>query len=93
MQYERAFYVFIVFSIGAWLSLMFSPLVNVLMSRKAFGFLFTLGACALVLNFTGNYFLIPLWGGFGAAIVTISSIALINISAFIKCLRIEYVKR
>ncbi len=81
MQYEKAFYIFIAFSIGIWLSLMFSPLVNVLMSRKAFKFLFTLGACALVLNFTGNYFLIPLWGGFGAAVVTICSHGLINGSA------------
>ncbi len=73
VQYEKAFYIFVVFSIGVWLSLMFSPLVNVLMSRKAFKFLFLLSLCALILNFTGNYLLIPLWGGVGAAVVTIFS--------------------
>jgi len=81
MQYEKAFYIFIAFSVGIWLSLMFSPLVNILMSRKVFKFLFTLGVCALVLNFTGNYLLIPLWGGFGAVVVTICSHGLINGSA------------
>jgi len=80
-QYERAFYIFIVFSIGIWLSLMFSPLVNVLMSRKAFKFLFTLAVGALILNFSGNYLLIPLWGGVGAAVVTILSHGFINIAS------------
>jgi len=77
--YENSFYIFIVFSFGIWLSLMFSPLVNILMSRKAFKFLFALATGALVLNFTGNYLLIPLWGGLGAALITILSFALINV--------------
>ena len=81
VQYEKAFYIFIVFSVGVWLSLMFSPLVNILMSREAFRFLFVLGICALILNFTANYFLIPIWGGFGAAVATICSHGLINGSA------------
>ena len=53
-QYERAFYIFIVFSFGLWLSLMFSSLVNVLMSRKKFKFLFMLSLGAFVINFVGN---------------------------------------
>jgi O-antigen/teichoic acid export membrane protein len=72
-QYEKAFYVFVIFSIGVWLSLMFSPLVNILIARKSFKFLFVIGLGAFAINFTGNYFLIPVWGGFGAAIVTILS--------------------
>lgn len=81
VQYEKAFYIFVVFSIGIWLSLMLSPLVNILMSRKAFKFLFTLSVGALGLNFIGNYLLIPLWSGFGAAIATLVSHFLINGSA------------
>jgi len=80
-QYEKAYYIFIVLSVGVWLSLMFSPLVNILMSRKRFKFLFALAICALVLNFNGNYFLIPVMGGFGAAIATVASHLLINGSA------------
>jgi O-antigen/teichoic acid export membrane protein len=72
-QYEKAFYIFVVFSVGIWLSLMFSPLVNILMSRKEFRFLFIISAVAFILNFTGNYILVPIWGGFGAALVTILS--------------------
>jgi len=68
--------------------LMFSPLVNVLMSRKAFKFLFTLAVGALILNFSGNYLLIPLWGGFGAAVVTIlSHNFLIQIFILVKVLK------
>jgi len=90
IQYERAFYMFIIFSIGIWLSLMFSPLVNILMSRKAFKFLFALAIGALCLNFTGNYLLIPLWGGFGAAVVTVMSHGLINIIAGIMVFSSEH---
>ena len=72
-QYEKAFYIFVVFSVGIWLSLMFGPLVTVLISRKEFRFLFFSSAVAFILNFTGNYILVPIWGGFGAALVTILS--------------------
>lgn len=80
-QYEKAFYIFVVFSVGIWLSLMFSPLVNVLISRKAFKFLFVLAVGALIMNFAGNYLLIPIWGGIGAAVATIVSHGLINIAS------------
>lgn len=80
-QYEKAFYIFVVFSVGIWLSLMFSPLVNVLISRKAFEFLFVLAVGALIMNFAGNYLLIPIWGGIGAAVATIVSHGLINIAS------------
>lgn len=72
-QYEKAFYVFVVFSVGIWFSLMFSPLSNVLMSRKKFRFLFFLALVGLAANFTSNYLAIPLWGGYGAALVTVLS--------------------
>ena len=72
-QYEKAFYMFTILSFGAWLSLMFSPLVNVLMARKAFKFLFISAIGTMVLNITGNYFFISLWGGLGAALVIILS--------------------
>jgi O-antigen/teichoic acid export membrane protein len=72
-QYEKAFYIFTILSIGVWLSLMFSPLVNVLMARKAFKFLCISAIGTFVFNFIGNYFFISLWGGFGAAFVIILS--------------------
>lgn len=84
VQYEKSFYIFIIFSVGIWLSLMFSPLVNILMNRKAFKFLFTISVVALIFNFFGNFFFIPLWGGFGAAVVVVASYGIINISSAIR---------
>ena len=86
-QYEKAFYIFVVFSVGIWLSLVFSPLVHVLMSRKEFRFLFLLSAVAFILTFTGNYMLVPIWGGFGAALVTILSNILIHGFILLKVLK------
>lgn len=83
-QYEKAFYIFIVFSFGVLLSLMLSPLVNVLIARNAFRFMFLLGLAALIFNFAGNYIFIPLWGGIGAALITILSHLLVNLGAFIR---------
>jgi len=83
-QYSRAFLIFIVFSIGIWLSLIFSPLVNLLISRKIFKFLVLLGTGTLIFNFVGNYLLIPIWGGVGAAFITVFSHGLLNVCAGLK---------
>jgi len=79
MQYENAYYIFFIFSVGIWTSLTFSPLSNVLKARKAFGFLVMLAFIALVANFTGNLLLIPLYGARGAAVVTVVSSAIVNV--------------
>ena len=84
VQYEAAFPILMVFSVGVWLSLAFSPLVNVLMSRRAFRFLVLLAAIALTVNAVGNYAMVPRWGGLAAAYVTIASYALINVSSAIR---------
>jgi O-antigen/teichoic acid export membrane protein len=86
MQYEKAFHIFTVLSVGILISLMFSPLVNILLARKAFKFLFMVGSSAFFLNFAGNYFLIPAWGGLGAALVVIFTGSLINIASWIRIL-------
>jgi len=72
-QYAKSFSIFVIFSISVWLSLMFSPLMNVLVARKEFRFIFSLAALTLVINFVGNFFLIPHLGGRGAALVLIFS--------------------
>jgi len=88
-QYEKAFLILIIFSIGIWISLMSSPLVNVLISRKDFKFLCFIGLGAFLINFIGNYLLIPIWGGLGAAIVTVFSHGFNNISSAIKVFSYE----
>lgn len=86
-QYEKAYYMFLIFAIGIWISLMFSPLINILISRKSFRFLFFLSIIALFINFFGNYFMIPIWGGIGAVIAIVFSNAVINIFAYKKILK------
>jgi O-antigen/teichoic acid export membrane protein len=69
--YEKAFSIFVVFSVGIWLSLMFSPLVNILISRGEYRFLFWLCLLALIFNIACNFLFIPSMGGIGAALVVI----------------------
>jgi O-antigen/teichoic acid export membrane protein len=73
IQYERSFTILCVLTIGFWLSLMFSPLVNILMSRKNFRFLFILAVIAFVINLTANYVGVRIGGGVGAAIAVVLS--------------------
>jgi len=82
--YEKSFPIFIVFSIGIWFSLMFSPLVNILMGTNQFNFMFLLGVVAFCINIILNLLLVPSLGGLGAAIAVIISISIINICSFIK---------
>jgi O-antigen/teichoic acid export membrane protein len=69
--YANSFYILVILAFGVWLSLMFSPLVNILLSRRDFRYLFILGACALLTSIIGNLILIPLFKGIGAAIVVV----------------------
>ena len=86
MQYERAFYIFIIFSIGIWTNLLFCPPVIILVARKEFKFLLMLALGALASNFIGNYLLIPHWAGLAAAMMHIISNSFINVVAVIKIL-------
>jgi O-antigen/teichoic acid export membrane protein len=86
-QYERSFLILLVLSVGLCLSLAFSPIVNVLMARKEFKFVFGLGVLALALNVIGNLSLIPRWGGVGAAAITVVTHATVNGLSVLKVLR------
>lgn len=70
-RYENAFPILVVFSLGIWLSMMLSPLVNIIISKGEFKFLFVLSVFGLAFNLLGNFFFVPLWGGIGAAAVII----------------------
>lgn len=70
-EYESAFIIFCIMSFGVWLSLMFSPLVNILIGRKDFKFLFGLGLVAFSFSLLANYVGIRNWGALGAAIALV----------------------
>jgi len=80
-RYAGAFEIWIILSVGVWISLMFSPMNNILVSRKRFATLFVLGIVGFVLNFAGNLLLIPRWGGRGAAVATVVAHGVLNGSA------------
>jgi len=83
-QYDKAFYMFIVLLFGFWLNMMFSPMVHVVMARKAYKFLFFLGLTAFLWSLAGNYGFVPRWGGIGAACVTVIAYNLIHVTAFFR---------
>jgi O-antigen/teichoic acid export membrane protein len=71
VQYEKSFPIIAILSVGVWISLMLSPLNNILMSRKRFRFLFLLGLSAFIVNVLASYVGVRLWGGIGAAIAIV----------------------
>ncbi len=86
LQYEQSFYIFILFSLGIWESLMFSPLVNVLIARKDYIALFLIAVGAFILNYFGNYMFVPRWGALAAASITILSVGFVGIMIFARIL-------
>ncbi len=70
-QYGESYNLFIILTIGVWLSLLLSPFINILSAKKKFRFIFFSATVALIINFIGSLILIPLWGGIGAAIMAV----------------------
>jgi len=81
-KYAEAFPVWIVFSVGIWLSLMLSPLVNILIGQQRYRWLFVVSLFSLIFALTGYTVAVPRWGGVGAAAVAVISQFLINFGAF-----------
>jgi O-antigen/teichoic acid export membrane protein len=71
IQYKKAFFVLTILSVGIWLSIMLSPLVNILWSRKDFKFLFLVSVFALFINILVNFIGVKMWGSVGAAIAVV----------------------
>jgi Na+-driven multidrug efflux pump len=82
--YEKAFDILAILSVGIWISMIFSPLVNILVSKGDFKFLFYIAIVAFALDILLNLFFVPLLGGIGAAIAVIISIGFINVASFLK---------
>ena len=89
IQYENSFGIFVIFSLGIWLSMMFSPLVNILIASDRYKFLYALSVLALITDLLLNLLLVPSFGGYGAAVAIIVSIGVINVCSFMKIQRLE----
>jgi len=70
-RYAEAFNILEILSVGVWLSLMLSPLTNILMSRKEFRLLFILATIAFIGGTVVLYFGVQNWGAVGAAIAVV----------------------
>ncbi len=73
VRYTYSFTIFRILLVGVWLSLMFSPLVQILLSRKDFKFLFLASLGALAAGVVVNYVGVQLWGPVGPAVSVIVS--------------------
>ncbi len=82
-KYADAFPIWIVFSAGIWLSLMLSPLVNILIGQQRYRWLFVVSLVSLVFALVGYSVAVPRWGEMGAAGVAVFSQFLINFGAFL----------
>ena len=86
-QYEQAYDVFTVLSVGVWLGLVLSPLVQILIARKAFMELFFIACLAIVVCAGTNYVAVQHWGALGTAVATVLTHATLNGTALIVTLR------
>jgi len=75
---------FKVFCIGIFISLVFSPLVNILIANNHHRFLVLLSIVVFTLTFFSHYYFTSRYGVMGATVITVLSSALMNISAFLK---------
>ncbi len=80
-RYQEAWPIWVVLSVGIWISLLASPQVNILVSRRWFRTLFALGAAGLLTSYLVCLWLIPIWGGIGSATATVAANAVINVTA------------
>jgi O-antigen/teichoic acid export membrane protein len=83
-RYVASIPLFRLFCIGIFISLVFSPLVNILIANDDHRFLLALSVSVFLLNFAGHYYFTSQYGAIGACIVTVVSSAIMNLTPFVK---------
>lgn len=83
VEYADSIPIYNVLVIGVALSYLFAPNVSIMMSGKRYRTMCVLAFISFVLNVSGNYILIPIISGIGAAISTIISQGFLNITCTI----------
>lgn len=77
-RYVASILPFKVLAISAICSYIFSPNTDIFRAMKKYFLLFCFGLAALIVNFSGNLLLIPIYGITGAAMATLISYFLVN---------------
>lgn len=80
-KYVASVLPFKILALSAMCSYVFSPNTDIFRAMKRYFLLFCFGFATLVINFLGNYLLIPSYGITGAATATLLSYLLVNGSA------------
>lgn len=78
-EYRIGYYCFVVFTFGAALSYMFSPMVNFVLSANLHKSLCFVSLFALIFNWIGNYILVQHYAAIGVSVTTVLSQAIINL--------------
>lgn len=73
---------FQILCVGAGISYIFSPNVNILMAMKKYKLLCAIGFFSLLINLICNYFFIQIYGIIAAAIIEVATNAFNNITVF-----------
>jgi O-antigen/teichoic acid export membrane protein len=76
--YSSAIVPFRILAISAMLTYIFSANTDLFRAMNKFVLLFCFGFLALVVNFLSNYFLIPLYGTYGAAVSSLISFSIVS---------------
>lgn len=83
-KYPDAVPVLRILSVSIVISFAFSPHVNLILRCGQHRFLVLLMVCALFIALAGNYVLIPIHGAIGAALSTLVSAALVNVTIYLR---------
>ena len=85
-QYLYSYHVLFIFCFSIFQGLVFSPLVNIIIANKDYGFLSSMALIAISFNCIFNLLLVGDYGAIGVAIVTTITHTIINVSSFFRIL-------
>jgi len=85
-KYSGAVPLFKIFCIGLLISLLFSPIINLIIARKDYKFLVVTALIVLIINSFSNYYYVPKSGIMAACVISVTSHAILNLCGFVRVL-------
>ena len=85
-NYLYSYYILFIFCFSILQGLVFSPLVNIIIANKDYGFLSSIALIAISFNCIFNLLVVKDYGAIGVAIVTTITHTIINVSSFFRIL-------
>lgn len=85
-NYLYSYYILFIFCFSILQGLVFSPLVNIIIANKDYGFLSSIALIAISFNCIFNLLVVKDYGAIGVAVVTTITHTIINVSSFFRIL-------